>query len=243
MTGDYHGCFKCDSDLKDLIRIRNTPSSTTSYSNNSRPTQRPQPSGFGAQNGGLRGGASSTRGRGGATRGGSMRGRGVGTSGREAAQRKRKSDHFDNDQGPSSDGGGVPICGCSTPAGGPFTVRKEGPNTGREFYTCGKDRSCSYFQWKDEMATSVMSANVAMQNQRAKKQNTNSSQQQQQSNSSDGAVNCNCNVAATCLVVRKEGPNCGRPFFGCGNNRACNFFQWGDELQVGLVQRSKDHGP
>ena len=79
------------------------------------------------------------------------------------------------------------------------------------------------------MATSVMSPNVAIPNQRAKKQNTNNTQQP---NSSEGAVNCNCNMAASCLVVRKEGPNCGRPFFGCGNNRACNFFQWGDELQV-----------
>ena len=230
MTGDYQGCFKCDSDLKDLIPIRNTPSTSTSYSNSSRPTQRAQPSGFGSGGGPSRGGGGPSRGG-----SGSAHGRGSGTRGRgsssrggsTAAQRKRKSDNFD--QGPSGDGGGVPVCGCGSSAGGPFTVRKEGPNTGREFYTCGKDRSCSYFQWKDEMATSVMSPNVAMPNQRAKKQNTNNTQQP---NSSEGAVNCNCNMAASCLVVRKEGPNCGRPFFGCGNNRACNFFQWGDELQV-----------
>ena len=238
MTGDYEGCFKCDSDLKDLIPIRNTPSTTTSY--NSRQTQRPQPSGFGAQNnggssrGGGRGGTSSTRGRGAGGRG--ARG--------GATQRKRKSDHFDNAQGPwgGGTGGGVPVCGCGTPAGGPFTVRKEGPNTGREFFTCGKDRSCNYFQWKDEMATTVLSQNVAT-SQRAKKQNTstNSNVNSIETNSSEGAVNCKCNVAASCLVVRKEGPNCGRPFFGCGNNRACNFFQWGDELQVRTGSRGVPH--
>lgn len=28
------------------------------------------------------------------------------------------------------------------------TVRKEGPNTGREFYTCN-NQSCNFFQWAD----------------------------------------------------------------------------------------------
>ena len=33
------------------------------------------------------------------------------------------------------------------------------------------------------------------------------------------------------LTVNKEGPNKGRPFFGCSKPReqSCGFFQWGDE--------------
>lgn len=33
-----------------------------------------------------------------------------------------------------------------------LTVRKEGPNTGREFYSCPKAReeSCKFFKWADE---------------------------------------------------------------------------------------------
>ncbi|PAA69379.1 hypothetical protein BOX15_Mlig014717g2, partial [Macrostomum lignano] len=32
-------------------------------------------------------------------------------------------------------------------------------------------------------------------------------------------------------TVQKDGPNKGRPFFGCAKpmNQSCNFFQWGDE--------------
>ena len=33
-----------------------------------------------------------------------------------------------------------------------LTVHKEGPNTGRQFYSCSKPRGegCSFFQWADE---------------------------------------------------------------------------------------------
>ena len=41
-------------------------------------------------------------------------------------------------------------------------------------------------------------------------------------------VQCKCNQAASQMTVRKEGPNQGRAFFSCGNNRACNFFDWAD---------------
>jgi hypothetical protein len=31
-----------------------------------------------------------------------------------------------------------------------FTVKKEGPNTGRKFYTCSnKEASCGFFKWDD----------------------------------------------------------------------------------------------
>uniref|UniRef100_A0AC35TVD5 DNA topoisomerase n=1 Tax=Rhabditophanes sp. KR3021 TaxID=114890 RepID=A0AC35TVD5_9BILA len=47
----------------------------------------------------------------------------------------------------------------------------------------------------------------------------------------DGGVQCNCSMPAKPLVVKKDGPNKGKPFFACaknyGDSSKCNFFQWG----------------
>ena len=40
--------------------------------------------------------------------------------------------------------------------------------------------------------------------------------------------NCNCGDTAKCFTVRKEGPNTGRKFYTCANNRTCKFFEWVD---------------
>ncbi|TDG42742.1 hypothetical protein AWZ03_010848 [Drosophila navojoa] len=45
----------------------------------------------------------------------------------------------------------------------------------------------------------------------------------------DGSTKCNCDKPASSLIVRKDGPNKGRPFFACANReKSCGFFQWGD---------------
>jgi hypothetical protein len=45
---------------------------------------------------------------------------------------------------------GLPPCpGCQGNTLRKFTVKKEGPNTGREFYKCS-DVACNYFQWEGE---------------------------------------------------------------------------------------------
>ena len=48
-----------------------------------------------------------------------------------------------------------------------------------------------------------------------------------------GAPLCRCNPPQLCktVVVRKEGPTCGRPFFACAKPQAeqCKMFQWADE--------------
>eukprot|EP01124_Arcella_intermedia_P015794 TRINITY_DN22374_c0_g1_i1.p1 TRINITY_DN22374_c0_g1~~TRINITY_DN22374_c0_g1_i1.p1 ORF type:complete len:584 (+),score=182.22 TRINITY_DN22374_c0_g1_i1:119-1753(+) len=41
-------------------------------------------------------------------------------------------------------------------------------------------------------------------------------------------VFCNCGSLAMNAIVKKEGPNQGRPFFTCVT-KACNFFAWGDD--------------
>lgn len=50
------------------------------------------------------------------------------------------------------------------------------------------------------------------------------------SNNSE-CINCNCGKPASRLTVKKQGPNCGREFYGCGsewNSNRCDFFVWVD---------------
>jgi DNA topoisomerase-3 len=35
---------------------------------------------------------------------------------------------------------------------------------------------------------------------------------------------CYCSMPAALLTVRKEGANQGKQFYGCGNNKSCDFF-------------------
>lgn len=52
-------------------------------------------------------------------------------------------------------------------------------------------------------------------------------QTQKPTNSKD--IKCKCDKAASSLIVRKDGPNQGRPFFACQTrNTGCGFFQWAD---------------
>eukprot|EP00929_Paragymnodinium_shiwhaense_P111839 TRINITY_DN80122_c0_g1_i1.p1 TRINITY_DN80122_c0_g1~~TRINITY_DN80122_c0_g1_i1.p1 ORF type:complete len:608 (-),score=121.35 TRINITY_DN80122_c0_g1_i1:98-1921(-) len=91
-----------------------------------------------------------------------------------------------------------PNCWCQQPSV-QFTVKKEGPNTGRMFYSCAKEREarCGYFQWSDEP------------------------------DRPEGKP-CQCGQPSKAMTVRKEGPNTGRPFWCC-RTRMCDFFEWGDE--------------
>lgn len=136
--------------------------------------------------------------------------------------RKRNSDHF-NDNGNERSNEEAVQCECGMQAGGPFTVRKEGPNQGREFFGCGNNRSCKFFQWADEQATQNQRNSSRAPPQKLSTQRTNLS-------THDDNVQCHCNQDGLKLTVRKEGPNQGREFFKCGNNpQGCNFFQWADE--------------
>ena len=129
------------------------------------------------------------------------------------------------------------VCNCGTRAN-LLTVRKEGPNTGRKFYSC-MTRSCGYFLW-DPLVDPPM--------------DTHPSQTQvpvytpppgdpflslYPNISEDGAthsqlVSCRCGETAKLLTVQKAGSNHGREFYGCAKpkGQGCNFFQWGDEDQM-----------
>lgn len=91
-----------------------------------------------------------------------------------------------------------PACLCGQPTA-QRTVRKEGANMGRLFYTCVKPQGeqCGYFQWADEAPP------VA-------------------------GPPCQCGTPSISRTVAKEGPNKGRPYASC-ISRKCSFFQWLDE--------------
>ncbi|XP_050076841.1 DNA topoisomerase 3-alpha [Anopheles maculipalpis] len=54
------------------------------------------------------------------------------------------------------------MCRCGTPASR-FTVKKDGPNKGRPFFSCpNQASSCGFFKWGDENMPPAMSANASM---------------------------------------------------------------------------------
>ncbi|CAD6999334.1 unnamed protein product [Ceratitis capitata] len=116
------------------------------------------------------------------------------------------------------------------------TVVKEGPNKGRPFYVCAKKKPCKYFQWADETSvtnsspasTNISPINHARINGQQATTSRNDSIPSFHSQTED--VKCNCGIAASSLIVRKEGPNKSRPFFTCSNRDAsCGFFKWKDD--------------
>lgn len=132
---------------------------------------------------------------------------------------------------PDSD---VIVCNCGQEAL-LLTVRKDGPNQGRQFFKCNAG-SCNFFLWADQ--ANSPSQRVSAYPQRISQpprptlgfRNTSEGGRRQDERGS-GQVMCKCNEEAVMRTVQKEGPNRGRVFHTCGKTREqqCNFFQWADE--------------
>ncbi|KAK9767429.1 DNA topoisomerase [Basidiobolus ranarum] len=136
----------------------------------------------------------------------------------------------------------TPRCSCGDSAS-LRTVRKEGPNTGRQFYGCSKSQSqrCDFFQWDDEILP-------------LRSENGNSSHgaednefQFVRTNQFDGDVSnttpnsnepiCDCGLMATLKTVLKKGPSKGKKFFTCAkSSQKCTFFQWLED-EGGISER------
>ncbi|XP_071403367.1 DNA topoisomerase 3-alpha [Centroberyx affinis] len=140
---------------------------------------------------------------------------------------------------PSSD---VVVCNCGQDAL-LLTVRKDGPNQGRQFYKCNGG-SCNFFLWADQPSQQ----GPTPQGRAPPPPAPRTSQPPRPSvgfgnvpggdrgrgGDADGAPGqtmCNCNEAAVMRTVQKDGPNKGRTFHTCGRPRdqQCGFFQWADE--------------
>lgn len=124
----------------------------------------------------------------------------------------------------------VIVCNCGEEAL-LLTVRKDGPNQGRQFYKCNSG-CCNFFLWADQPSQQEASQSrgpplqvpQASQPPRSSIGFTNSLR-------NVGQTRCNCNESAVTRTVMKDGPNKGRMFHTCGKPRdqQCGFFQWADE--------------
>lgn len=133
------------------------------------------------------------------------------------------------------------VCNCSQDAL-LLTVRKEGPNQGRQFYKCNTG-NCNFFLWDEQQNDQPGSAGrmgstgqlgPSFQPPRPSLGFANTPQQKQGSRGSGGGGEesmCSCNIPAVTRTVMKDGPNKGRVFLTCGKPRdqQCGFFQWVDE--------------
>ncbi|XP_077413817.1 DNA topoisomerase 3-alpha [Vanacampus margaritifer] len=135
----------------------------------------------------------------------------------------------------------VIVCNCGQDAI-LLTVRKEGPNQGRQFYKCNSG-TCNFFLWADQP-----SHQGALQNHWPPPPPPPPPRISQIPGQSlgfrngaggggagpaggAGGLTCNCNETTVTRTVQKDGPNKGRMFHTCGKPREqqCNFFQWADE--------------
>eukprot|EP00929_Paragymnodinium_shiwhaense_P059633 TRINITY_DN29858_c0_g1_i4.p1 TRINITY_DN29858_c0_g1~~TRINITY_DN29858_c0_g1_i4.p1 ORF type:complete len:448 (-),score=84.70 TRINITY_DN29858_c0_g1_i4:96-1439(-) len=89
------------------------------------------------------------------------------------------------------------------------TVRKDGPNTNRRFWSCDQPDRCQFFEWDDSEAPSSGGGLGSFRSE----------------GDSGSAVRCDCLLEAARFTVRKEGPNSGRQFWKCPKAR-CQFFEW-----------------
>lgn len=115
-----------------------------------------------------------------------------------------------------------------------LTVRKEGPNQGRQFYKCSGG-GCNFFLWADNQPGTgvppssgprpVGSSLVCPPGSVSHLGEFGSS-----GDNSTGTA-CLCSEPAITRTVQKDGPNKGRQFHTCAKPREqqCGFFQWVDE--------------
>lgn len=109
----------------------------------------------------------------------------------------------------------LPKCRCGLEAKR-LTVKKEGPNFGRSFFKCPQEQDekrCRFFEWSDATSPGPESVTTPP--------------------AADGAVPpqsqvlCKCGLPPRRQTVKKEGPNLGRDFLKCAEDK-CAFFQWAD---------------
>ncbi|NXI49685.1 TOP3A topoisomerase, partial [Chloroceryle aenea] len=142
------------------------------------------------------------------------------------------------------EGNNAVVCNCGMEAL-LLTVRKEGPNQGRQFYKCSAG-TCNFFLWADQQSEDGSNAaprGPAPPRPFARKgpagfQRPGGGRGPELfgSNSSNagGDAVCNCDQPAVTRTVQKDGPNKGRQFHTCSKPRdqQCGFFQWADENAV-----------
>ncbi|CAE6452593.1 unnamed protein product, partial [Rhizoctonia solani] len=129
------------------------------------------------------------------------------------------------------------VCQCGETAG-ERTVTKEGPNKGRKFFTCGKDRTCDFFEWFD--GPSKPSEGGFPGPIQKPRSTVPAKRKSAEYTPPDDSRRCNCKLTAVQRTVNKEGPNKGRTFWACPNSEKarCGFFEWDDNAANGAGSSS-----
>ena len=130
----------------------------------------------------------------------------------------------------------VIVCKCrDAPDALLLTVRKEGPNTGRQFYKCAKPQDgCDFFLWADT-GTNVAAPAPNSRGGGGGAVFRQPSTRTERRDSGHSETHCDCDGGgrelATTRTTQKPGPNCGRQFYCCAKPREsqCNFFKWMDD--------------
>ncbi|KZS99267.1 prokaryotic type I DNA topoisomerase [Sistotremastrum niveocremeum HHB9708] len=200
-------------------------------------------------------GSRSRRGRGGTTRGApSSRGRN--------ARSGSKKDKYDDGQDPPPPSGSThttgneyqsstigsanvtgkphpPDCQCGQPAA-ERTVTKENENKGRAFWTCGNNKTCTFFEWVE--GTSTEGAARASRGATLKRAPTDN--ELRPSRNQTVPSSCKCDLTPVMRTVNKEGPNKGRHFWVCPNSEKarCDHFVWDDEQKAEGVPQGRGAG-
>ncbi|XP_033734544.1 DNA topoisomerase 3-alpha-like isoform X2 [Pecten maximus] len=135
-----------------------------------------------------------------------------------------------NTSAPAASGGNAIVCSCGDDAL-LLTVRKEGPNTGRQFYKCGSSK-CNFFLWADETPDIDGGGGGGGNTTHNRNTSTSGRGNHPPLSGNSGGEECHCGNTAKKLSVQKDGPNKGRQFLACSKPRGegCNFFQWVDEM-------------
>ncbi|KAF7478544.1 DNA topoisomerase 3-alpha [Marmota monax] len=120
-----------------------------------------------------------------------------------------------------------------------LTVRKEGPNRGRQFYKCSSN-SCNFFLWADSSHVGEGEAPTSSSRPPGSSLGrppgslggfSRPGSGSGSGSGGNGNTSCLCNQPAVTRTVQKDGPNKGRQFHTCAKPREqqCGFFQWTDE--------------
>lgn len=141
----------------------------------------------------------------------------------------------------ADNGNNAVVCNCGNEAL-LLTVRKEGPNQGRQFYKCSAS-TCNFFLWADQQSEdrNNTAPRGSAQPQPLAGRGPAGFQRPgggrgpepfgSGSSVSGSSTVCNCDQPAVTRTVQKDGPNKGRQFHTCSKPREqqCGFFQWADE--------------
>nr|XP_060642771.1 DNA topoisomerase 3-alpha isoform X1 [Anolis sagrei ordinatus] len=131
---------------------------------------------------------------------------------------------------PASEDNNAVVCNCGEEALF-LTVRKEGPNQGRQFYKC-RSGGCGFFLWADQQPESGVAPRgfgPLDPSQRGERGTTRS--WSEGGGGGGGAAICKCGQPTVTRTVQRDGANKGRQFHTCAKPREqqCGFFQWTDE--------------